>query len=594
MPAPRAFRTHAPSLLLVLCAGTLQAPHARAQEDTTQRVSIRESGAQVNGISRAPSITAEGRVIVFQSLSRNLVVGDLNGVSDVFLRRRRLPETTVRVSVSTAGAEANGPSTEPMISAPGRHVAYTSRATNLIPNDFNFLADVFVFDRTLHTTTRVNVSTAGVETNDDSGWPSISADGRFVAFQSTADNLVAGDFVGCGGSHPCANGLDVFVRDLVLGTTTRVTLFPDGLAHGAPGLGSRPSISADGTHVAFESTFALVPTDTNGGVDIYVKNLVTGVLVQASGPASAVRGIGRHALAGDGTRVVFREANQILVRDLIAGTTTVVSQTGNGIPANAACVDPTISDDGNWAAFTTRATNLLPGLVSSFSRAFYKDLTTGEVLNASIDSFDNQANGDCFAPTLSSNGRYAAYSSEATNLILEDTNHSEDIFLRDRVAPIAFRYCTGDHPGAACPCGNYGSFGRGCENSFATGGTLLLADGSPSLTLDTLTLNVVDFGPETFAILVQSDSTVAGGLGTPFGDGLQCLGQNQIILGTNMATLGICNFGQDAGDPPLSVTGGIPAAGGTYYYQALYRHAQRFCTPSEFNTTNGLRIPWTP
>ena len=577
---------------LVLAFGTL-ASAARAQEDTTQRMSVRESGAEVAGISRAPAITAEGRVIVFQSLARNCVVGDSNGVADIFRRRRRQPETTVRVSVSSSGAQSNGVSSEPAVSAPGRHIVYTSRATNLVPNDFNFVADVFLRDRTLETTTRVSIATGGGEANDDSGWPSISADGRFVVFHSTADNLVPGDVFACGGAHPCALGSDVFLRDRTLGTTTRVSTFPGGGTFGFPGLGRKPSISADGTAVAFESEAQLLPADTNAQADVYVVNLATGAFALASNTPSP-NTLARHALSGDGTRVVWRDGTgQIWMRDLLAGGPQRVSQNASGAPANTACTDPTISDDGAWVAFATSASNLLP-VTGSRLRVYFADLATGALEQASLDSFDAPANGDCRAPALSGTGRWMAFASESSNLIDQDSNDAEDVFLRDQATPIAFRFCEGDGSGGPCPCGNYGLRGRGCENSFATGGTRLFADGTPSVGLDTLSLSVIDFGPETFAILVQGDAQAAGGIGTPFGDGLQCLGGNMLVVGARQATLGICSFGHDAGDPPISISGALPALGGTYYYQALYRHSQPFCTPAEFNTTNGLRIPWTP
>ncbi|MDQ3991121.1 MAG: hypothetical protein M3245_02260, partial [Actinomycetota bacterium] len=190
-----------------------------------------------------------------------LVSGDTNAVSDVFVRDRQ-EGTTERVSMTTGGAEANAHSWDPSLSADGRHVAFRSTASNLVPADTNGAPDAFVHDRITGATERVSVSSHGAEAgaNADSNIPGLSADGRHVAFQSTASNLVPGDGNGAA---------DVFVHDRATGITERVSVVSDGAEANASSL--MPTISADGRHVAFPSMASnLVPGDANGAADVFV------------------------------------------------------------------------------------------------------------------------------------------------------------------------------------------------------------------------------------------------------------------------------------------------------------------------------------
>ena len=150
------------------------------------------TGVQGNGQSFLPSISVDGRFVVFDSFAANLVAGDDNGLDDVFVHDRQ-NGTTTRVSVDSAGAEADFGSRDSSISADGRFVSFNSDATNLVAGDMNGVSDVFVHDRDTGGTERVSVDSAGVEGNGSSGSASISADGRYVAFSSTAANLVASD-----------------------------------------------------------------------------------------------------------------------------------------------------------------------------------------------------------------------------------------------------------------------------------------------------------------------------------------------------------------------------------------------------------------
>ncbi len=228
---------------------------------TTERISVDSSGVQANADCLLPAISTDGRFVVFESLSTNLVPGDTNQCWDVFVHDR-LFATTERASVDSAGAEANGSSRSPVLSADGRFVAFYSHATNLVPADTNGHEDVFVRDRLLGTTERVSVDSHGAQANDLSRNPDLSPDGRFVVFQSQASNLVPGD----------TNLVqDLFLRDRLLGTTERISL--DSSA-GQPNDDSwMPKLSADGRCVVFTSRASnLVANDGNGWTDVFVRD----------------------------------------------------------------------------------------------------------------------------------------------------------------------------------------------------------------------------------------------------------------------------------------------------------------------------------
>ncbi len=167
----------------------------------TRRVSVSSNGAQGKWGGREPSISADGRFVAFESLSR-LVRADTNGENDVFVHDRATHKTE-RVSVSSTGVQAKNMSGEPSISADGQFVSFFSFARQLVRDDTNGQPDVFVHDRTTQETQRVSVSSTGAQANGMSDIPSISGDGRFVAFQSSARNLVPAD---------TNNAWDVFAR----------------------------------------------------------------------------------------------------------------------------------------------------------------------------------------------------------------------------------------------------------------------------------------------------------------------------------------------------------------------------------------------
>jgi Tol biopolymer transport system component len=215
------------------------------------------------GASFGPAISTNGRFVAFQSEANDLVPGRTNIIDDIFVHDRQT-HTTRRVSISSTGVLANDGSFNAAISGDGRFVAFNSSATNLVADDTNGAPDSFVRDRLNGTTERVSVNSAEQQANGSIGFGlAISADGRYVAFSSSATNLVVNDTNNCE---------DVFVRDRTLGTTIRVSVASNGTQ--ANGCSFNPAISADGQHVAFESLASnLVTGDSNNRKDVFVRHL---------------------------------------------------------------------------------------------------------------------------------------------------------------------------------------------------------------------------------------------------------------------------------------------------------------------------------
>ena len=572
------------------------APELRAQ--TTSRVSLGSGGIQGNDVSYPCRISHDGRLVVFVSDASNLVPGDTNGVGDVFVRDRQTGITT-RVNLSSSGSQADGwDSGAGLITPDGRYVTFTTRASNLVPGDTNGMTDVFVHDRQTGQTTRVSVSSSATEGDNVSYGGPISADGRYVAFDSFATNLVPGD----------TNGTwDVFLHDRQTATTTRVSL---GQA-GAQASGEAPSISADGRFLAFFSTASnVVPNDTNGVADLFVRDLIAGtterISVATGGGQSngfstnpVVSADGRYVVfESDATNLVTPDANgteaDIFVRDRVAGTTERVSVSSTGIQASSPSELAWISADGRYVTFSTHSINLVPGDTNGAPDVFLHDRQTGFTTRVSVTPSGSQmfSASHSSAQAVSANGPLVAFWS-GNPFVPEDTNGGTDCFVRD-LGPTFTSFCPGDGTGAPCPCGNSGLPGHGCENSGATGGALLGYSGTP-LPTDTVVLDVTGERASALTIFVQGNVPIAP---VAFGDGLRCLGGALKRLYVKSAVNGHATAPLPT-DPSIkarSATLGDPIPpGATRYYMTQYRDgAPGFCPNpgSSFNSSNGLAVVW--
>ena len=408
-----------------------------AQPQVTERVSVDNAGNEGAGWAPEAALSRDGRYAVFTS-SSDLGPGD-DSLEDIYLRDRR-NQTTIQVSLTESGQQPNGTCGHPSISADGDRVAFASRADNLVPGDQNGAFDVFVKMLSTGKVVRASVSSAGVEGNETSWFPKISGDGRYVVFQSFADNLVPGD----------SNGLkDVFVHDLELSKTQRVSV--DSAGNEANGESARfngAAISGNGRFVAFESEATnLVPGDGNGLGDVFLHDRSTGqttrISVGAGGAESDGTSIGVSlswegdcvAFASYGTNLVPGDTNyssDVFVADLAGGSMERVSVSSEGREGDFHSLEPVLSADGTVVAFSSDATNLVP-LDDNFMTDVFvhrrTDRHLAQTVRVSVSSDGGQANQVCWNPGVSHDGRFVSFVTHADNLVPGDGNGLTDAFV---------------------------------------------------------------------------------------------------------------------------------------------------------------------
>jgi Tol biopolymer transport system component len=403
-----------------------------ARPPALELASVGVDGAEGNGSSFGSSISADGRYVAFASSAATLVPGDTNGAEDVFVHDRSTGHTT-RVSLSSLGVQGDRDSYDPAISADGRYVAFASFATTLVPGDANRELDVFLHDRDSGATTLVSVASDGAQGDGPSLAPSISGDGRRVAFESDAANLVAGD----------ANRTeDVFVRDIPSGKTTRVSLGWQDAEGQRPSFGG--VISADGKVVGFESFAPLVPDDTNRMLDVFVRDLAAKKTTRssvASGGEEGDAGSFSPALSADGRYVAFASSAtglvpgdrngllDVFLHDRETGTTDRVSVASDGGEADGFSFTPALSADGRYIAFPSEATDLVPGDTNGIRDVFVRDVVAGRTSRLGTPSGGGEGNGPSLAPAISASGGVVAFGSFASNLVAGDSNALQDVFV---------------------------------------------------------------------------------------------------------------------------------------------------------------------
>jgi Tol biopolymer transport system component len=425
-------------LIALTCAAALAVAGWAGAATTTKRVSVSSAEAQGDAASSGPALSPDARFIVFSSNASNLVPGDTNGQSDVFVRDRKTGNTK-RVSVGAGGVQGDAGSFEPEVSANGRFVVFVSMATNLVSGDTNGVIDVFVRDRKLGATYRVSVGPGGAQADALSLAPSISANGRFVAFNSNATNLVGGDTNAKG---------DVFVRDRKAHKTTRVSKSTSGAqgdGFSAACYGYSPAISADGSIVAFQSDATnLVPGDTNAIADIFIRNRKTGTTRRVSVSRTGAQANDRSnycSLSAGGRNVVFETdatnlvggdtngEGDVYVRNWAKKTTRRASLSSSGGQSTDYAGYAGISPDGRFVVFSGGDGGLVPHDMNGGEDVFVRDLLRRKTKRISRSS---QASGSANG-WISQGGHFVAFDSQASDHVGNDTNGVTDVFVRGRL-----------------------------------------------------------------------------------------------------------------------------------------------------------------
>ncbi len=376
------------------------------------------SDSVANGYTVGPSGIA-GSEVVFSSQAPNLVPGDTNGLTDVFVASKDGKKE--RISVASNGQEANGDSFGAKISRNGRLVAFVSWANNLFADDSNERADAFVRDRVSGTTQRINLRKDGTPFSEGSVTEvAISADGRFVAF-------VVETY-----SHFQNNEGGLYVRDLRLGTTKRLIATPDG----QPFPGSI-SISGDGRRIAYvlyeHDVNQVRMIDRQSGAIQLVSVSRFGTVRQEHSSAPMISENGRFVVfESEAAGLIEGGENMrggIFIRDLLKNTTRRVDVGYDGSAPNDSADSPSISADGRFVAFRSLASNLTPDSGASY---FVRDLRTGQTQLLAVTLDGSSLPGpERIAPLVSGDGRYVAFSHFASNLVPRDGNDGDDVFLRD-------------------------------------------------------------------------------------------------------------------------------------------------------------------
>lgn len=431
----QAIRTTAGALsaLVVLCAATPARAAApgdpgSAQAGTVTRVSVSSAGAQADRKSfPMPATSADGRYVAFSSGATTLVEPDANNVTEVFVRDLRTGTTTVASGTSTGERIL---ASDPTLSADGRLVAFTTGAA-AVPEDTDGETDVYVRDRGTGAVTLASVPPAG------EAWHSavdarISAGGRHVVM------IVAG-------TAPAPQ--NVYLRDLRRGATVQVDTAGDGTP--ANGDAWSATVSPNGRYVAFGSMATnLVPADTEPDMDIFVRDLWTGDLRQATLSSTGGQILDTDtsvSISADGSRVAFTSRNQdvvpndtntsrhsrdIFIRDLRAGTTELASLNSVGTQVGGRHHAPMISGNGRYVTFASSANDLAPGDTNPWEDVFVRDLRTGK--STVVSTVGGESDQHSEFPAISHDGRTIAFLSSATTLVPADTNGVADTFAWER------------------------------------------------------------------------------------------------------------------------------------------------------------------
>ncbi|WP_455200623.1 TolB family protein [Kaarinaea lacus] len=323
----------------------------------TSRISVDSTEQEANGNSINGSISADGRYVVFDSIATNLTSNDTNSTWDIFLRDR-LNQNTIKLTASPTGDESDGASIDPVISDNGAVVIFSSSATNLVDDDSNQVADIFRFDMISASLDRISINQDSEEGNNDSDAPDVSADGRYIVFESNATNLVS--------DMDSNNSTDIFLFDSITGEMERISINSEG--EEGNGISRNPSVSDDGRYVVFDSlSDNLVNDDNNNASDIFL-------------------------------------------RDRLLGETHRINIGNNNDETNGDSETPVISGNGTVVAFRSIASNLVDNDNNNVHDIFVRDLNGNVTARISVNSSGAEGNASTFASTsIDESGRFVVF-----------------------------------------------------------------------------------------------------------------------------------------------------------------------------------------
>ncbi len=423
--------------LTVAAMATVPATAAPGKNDKalTERVSLRTGGFPGHDVvssgeastSDRRLLSTDGRFSVFAT--RSELVGKNNLTEMQIFQRDRLLGTTTRVSDAKLGRN-------PSMSADGRFVAFTSDATNVVAGDNNANSDVFVTDMVAGSTTRVSVNSAGGETAGRYGSdrPSISANGRYVAFLSYAAGMVAGD---------TADTYQAYVHDRETGTTSLASVSSSGVPATAM-VETSVSVSNDGNRVVFESVDQNITADAgNSDVDVFVRDLAAGTTTRVS---KSQEWSGEGTISADGSTVAFYSrgadlvapgtdtngAYDVFVYDIASGATSRVSVSSGGGQGDGVSNHPGLSADGRYVVFDSVATNLVPGDTNATGDVFRHDRVTGETTRVSLTRTGAQIAGSSTSGSISPDGMHVQFEAYGSDITRDPVGHgTSNVFVRD-------------------------------------------------------------------------------------------------------------------------------------------------------------------
>ncbi len=405
----------------------------------------------------AYGLSADGRYLAFTSRADNLVPNDLNNAFDVFLYDQWLQQLDC-LSVNAEGVTGNSDSPMPAISGNGRYVAFSSYASDLVANDTNQVADIFLYDQQTHTRSLITNGLDGSPSNGNSFNPVLSEEGRWIAFESEASNLVTDD---------TNQSYDIFVYETPTSQIQRVSVTNEGTQSNGHSLA--PTMSAAGRYIAFDSVANnLSLLDTNSFSDVFIRDLQTHqtqLVSLAANQTEAGNGDSLNpSLSADGQWIAFdsdasnlvatetKNISNIFLQERLTQQTTLVSLNEQSEAGNQASVLPTLSSDGRYVVFNSAATNLtVTAVVAAKDEngafdVFKYDRVTGKLLRLNVSAAGSVSDFGALATaaTINQDGCYTVFASSATDLVAEDTNSSFDIFLhRDSTAATTFELTTG-------------------------------------------------------------------------------------------------------------------------------------------------------